>query len=166
MKKIKIGQIVRPFGLKGEVKVKLFTDFPELRFAIGTPLFLTTAKGDIDVIISSFRMHQGFALVSFEGKPSIDDVEVYRNCELSIDEERIEHDEDEVYFFDLIDCTVVDENDVLLGMISEVIDSPAHAIIRVSREGKDVLIPYVDAFILDEDMDEKKITVRLIEGML
>lgn len=166
MKKIKIGQIVRPFGLKGEVKVKLFTDFPELRFVVGTSLFLTSLKGDIDVVIASFRMHQGFALVSFEGKPSIDDIEGYRNCELLIDEQRIEHGEDEVYFYDLIDCKVVDEHNVLLGMISEVIDSPAHAIIRVKREGKDLLIPYVDAFIIDEDMNEKKITVRLIEGML
>jgi 16S rRNA processing protein RimM len=166
MKKIKVGQIVRPFGLKGEVKVKLFTDFPEQRFSVGMPLFLSTSKGDVDVTVATFRMHQGFALVSFEGKPSIDDVEVYRNCELSIDEDRIEHDEDEIYFFDLIDCSVVDENNVLLGIISEVIDSPAHAIIRVQREGKSLLIPYVDAFIIDEDMDEKKITVRLIEGML
>lgn len=166
MKKIKVGQIVRPFGLKGEVKVKLFTDFPELRFAVGTPLFLKTSAGDTEVVIVSFRMHQGFALVSFEGKPSIDDIEAYRNCELSIDEERIEHGEDDVYFFDLIDCTVVDEDGNLLGTISEVIDSLAHAVIRVQREGKDLLIPYVDAFIIDEDMDEKKITVRLIEGML
>lgn len=166
MKKIKVGQIVRPFGLKGEVKIKLFTDFPEQRFSVGMPLFLNTSKGDVDVTVASFRMHQGFALVSFEGKPSIDDVEVYRNCELSIDEDKIEHDEDEIYFFDLIDCSVVDENNVLLGIISEVIDSPAHAIIRVQREGKSLLIPYVDAFIIDEDMDEKKITVRLIEGML
>jgi 16S rRNA processing protein RimM len=166
MKKIKVGQIVRPFGLKGEVKVKLYTDFPEQRFSVGMPLFLSTSKGDDDVTVASFRMHQGFALVSFEGKPSIDDIEVYRNCELSIDESRIEHDEDEVYFFDLINCSVVDENNVLLGIISEVIDSPAHAIIRVKREGKDLLVPYVDAFVVGEDMDEKKITVRLIEGML
>ncbi len=166
MKKTKVGQIVRPFGLKGEVKVKLYTDFPEERFSVRMPLFLSTAKEDVDVTVASFRMHQGFALVSFEGKPSIDDIEVYRNCELSIDESRIEHDEDEVYFFDLIDCSVVDENGVLLGIISEVIDSPAHAIIRVKREGKDLLIPYVDAFVVDEDMDKKKITVRLIEGML
>jgi 16S rRNA processing protein RimM len=166
MKKIKIGQIVRPFGLKGEVKVKLFTDFPELRFAIKTPLFLSTAKGDIDVVVASFRMHQGFALVSFEGKSTIEDIEIYRNSELFIDESRIEHGDEDVYFFDLIDCTVVDEVGNHLGTISEVIDSLAHAVIRVSREGKDILIPYVDAFIIDEDMDEKKITVRLIEGML
>jgi 16S rRNA processing protein RimM len=166
MKKIKIGQIVRPFGLKGEVKVKLYTDFPEQRFAVGMPLFLTTVRSDIDVVVSSFRMHQGFALVSFEGKPSIDDVEIYRNCELSIDETRIEHDEDDIYYFDLIDCTVIDESGTVLGIISEVIDTPAHAVIRIQREGKDFLLPYVDAFIVDEDMEKKKITVRLIEGML
>jgi 16S rRNA processing protein RimM len=166
MKKIKIGQIVRPFGLKGEVKVKLYTDFPEQRFAVGMPLFLTTVRSDIDVVVSSFRMHQGFALVSFEGKPSIDDVEIYRNCELSIDETRIEHDEDDIYYFDLIDCTVIDESGTVLGIISEVIDTPAHAVIRIQREGKDFLLPYVDAFIVDEDMENKKITVRLIEGML
>jgi 16S rRNA processing protein RimM len=166
MKKIKIGQIVRPFGLKGEVKVKLYTDFPEQRFAVGMPLFLTTVRSDIDVVVSSFRMHQGFALVSFEGKPSIDDVEIYRNCELSIDETRIEHDEDDIYYFDLIDSTVIDESGTVLGIISEVIDTPAHAVIRIQREGKDFLLPYVDAFIVDEDMEKKKITVRLIEGML
>jgi 16S rRNA processing protein RimM len=166
MKKIKIGQIVRPFGLKGEVKVKLFTDFAEQRFALGMPLFLTTSKGDVELIVASFRMHQGFALVSFEGKPSIEDIEVFRNCEISIDEDKIEHEEDAVYFFDLIDCTVVDENGVSLGVISEVIDTPAHAVIRVKREGKDFLLPYVDAFIIDEDLEKKKITVRLIEGML
>ncbi|PKM87017.1 MAG: 16S rRNA processing protein RimM [Firmicutes bacterium HGW-Firmicutes-10] len=166
MKKIKIGQIVRPFGLKGEVKVKLYTDFPELRFTVGMPLFLTTAKEDIDVVVSSFRMHQGFALVSFEGKPSIDDIEIYRNCELSIDEAKIEHDEDDIYYFDLVECTVVDESGAVLGKISEVIDTPAHAVIRIVGEGKNFLLPYVDAFIIDEDMEEKKITVRLIEGML
>jgi 16S rRNA processing protein RimM len=166
MKRIKIGQIVRPFGLKGEVKIKLFTDFPDQRFTLGMPLVLTGEKSDVDVVVSSFRMHQGFALVSFEGKPSIDDVEIYRNFEVSIDEDRIEQNEDEIYFFDLIDCAVMDEEGVCLGIISEVIDTPAHAIIRVKREGKDLLIPYVDAFILDEDMDAKKIIVRLIEGML
>jgi 16S rRNA processing protein RimM len=99
-------------------------------------------------------------------RATIEDIEIYRNSELFIDESRIEHGDEDVYFFDLIDCTVVDEVGNHLGTISEVIDSLAHAVIRVSREGKDILIPYVDAFIIDEDMDEKKITVRLIEGML
>lgn len=166
MRKIKIGQIVRPFGLKGEVKIKLFTDFPEDRFTVGMPLSLSSGKEDIGVVVASFRMHQGFALVSFEGKPKIEDIEVYRNFEVSIDEENIEQQEDDVYFFDLIGCSVVDQKQMLLGTVSEVIDSPAHAIIRVKREGRDLLIPYVDAFITDENLDEKIITVRLIEGMI
>jgi 16S rRNA processing protein RimM len=166
MRKINIGQIVRPFGLKGEVKVKLFTDFPEERFSIGMPLYLSADKGDIEVVVASFRMHQRFALVSFEGKPKIEDIEGYRNYSVSIDEERIVHQEDDVYYFDLIDCVVVNEKKEQLGTVTEVIDSPAHAILRVKREGKDLLIPYVDAFILDDDVENKIITVRLIEGMI
>ena len=45
------------------------------------------------------------------------------------------------------------------------LETQAHAILRVQTDDKDVLIPFVDAFIIDFDRDEDKIIVRLLEGM-
>ena len=78
-----------------------------------------------------------------------------------------ELDEDEVYFYQLLDCQVVDEEENELGKVVEIIETLAHDTLRVrNAEGKEVLIPYVDAFIVDTDIELKKIVVHVIEGLL
>ncbi|HBS91546.1 MAG TPA: 16S rRNA processing protein RimM [Erysipelotrichaceae bacterium] len=165
MEKMDIGVIVRPFGIKGEVKVKLYTDFPEQRFAIGNVVTLTYSQQTTDLKIDSFRMHQGFALVRFEQLHNINDIEHFRNATISIDKKLLhELEEDEYYYFELIGLRVF-EDEVVLGEVIEIVDSLAHPILRVKTGDKDLLIPYVNAFILDVDMEEKRIDVKLIEGM-
>lgn len=165
MEKMDIGVIVRPFGIKGEVKVKLFTDFPEQRFAIGNEVTLSYANQTTVLKVDSFRLHQGFALVRFEHLHNINDIEHFRNATISIDKEMLhELDEDEYYYFELVGLSVFEDGE-LLGEVSEIVDSLAHPILRVKTMGKDLLIPYVDAFVLDVDMKQKRMDVRLIEGM-
>lgn len=162
-KEVRLGIIVRAFGIKGEVKVALDTDLPEKRFAVGNVIHATLNQTKIDLVVKSFRMHQNHALVTFEGYNSIDDVSELVMTTLST---VIETDhEDRVAFFDLVGCSVI-EKDSVIGTIIEVLDYPAHAVLKVKTDTKTVLIPYVDAFILDVEPDKKLVTIQSIEGLL
>ncbi len=162
-KEVRLGKIVRAFGIKGEVKVALSSDIPEKRFIIGNIIHATQNNTKIDLVVESFRMHQNHALVTFEGYKSIDDVSELVLATLST---VIETDhEDRVAFFDLVGCEVV-EKDTVIGTIIEVLDYPAHAVLKVKTNTKTVMIPYVDAFILNVEPEKKVITIQSIEGLL
>lgn len=77
-------------------------------------------------------------------------------------EGRPELEEDQFLTEDLLDLEVYTEDGQLLGTVDEVLNNPAHDILVVGE----LMIPVVKEFVLDVDLDEEKITVRLIPGML
>lgn len=159
-----IGKIVNTHGIKGELKVLSNSDFIEERFAVGSEVYLYFGKEKLTFTIDSFRMHKGCVLVTFEGYHNINDVEKYKGLDLLVDVDG--SDDDDYYYFELEGCEVYYQ-DELIGVVSEILESEAHEILRVSRVNeKDVLIPYVERFILDVDVEEKRIDIDVIEGML
>lgn len=165
---IEIGKIINTHGIKGELKIISSTDFEEERFAVGKRVNIQFGKDLIPMEVASFRRHKGCLLVAFKDLLNINFVEKYKGCVISVDSEGLQElDEDEVYFYQLVDCKVIDEEHNELGSVVEIIETSAHDILRIRNdEGKEVLIPYVDAFIVDVDVDEKMITVHLIEGFV
>lgn len=160
MKQIKIGYIIKGFGIKGELKVKILTDAPLERFQKGQQLH-TDAAGVLKV--RSFRLHQGYGLVSFEGYADLTQAEGLLKQSLYLSVDQIKR-EPGVYAFDLLGLEVVDEEGHLLGHIEEVLDYPAHPVIRVQGD-RVWLIPYVPAFIVDLNQDRKRLVVRRMEGL-
>lgn len=164
MEKIKIGVIVNTHGLKGEVKVKSFSDFNDIRFCKGNYLMLAYHGELINLKINSSREHKGMLLLTFEGLNNIDQVEKYRDCELFIDKNDLhELDEDEVYYFDLMGCQVYLEDGSELGYVNDVLETGANAVLRVNDK---ILIPYVKAFIKEADIKNKKIVIYKVDGLL
>lgn len=165
---IEIGKIINTHGIKGELKIISSTDFEEERFAVGNSVNIQFGKDLIPMEVASFRRHKGCLLVAFKDLMNINFVEKYKGCVISVDSDELQElDEDEVYFYQLIDCKVIDEENNELGMVVEIIETAAHDILRIRNdEGKEVLIPYVEAFIVDVAVDEKVITVHLIEGFV
>ena len=143
-----IGYVAGTHGIKGEIRVKVLTDFVDERFAIGACVYLEKDQKMFPFTIESVRPHKGMLLVKMK--------EIFNLNEL---------DEDEIYYHDLLNMRVVDEADHELGHVSEIIESGAHAIIRVKGE-KELLIPYVKSFIIHVDVKEHVLVARLIEGML
>ena len=75
-------------------------------------------------------------------------------------------EDDDYYYYELEGCEVY-HKDELIGVVSEILETDAHEILRIKREGaNDALIPYVDRFIVDVDVDKKRIDIDVIEGML
>lgn len=166
MEMVRIGILVNTHGIRGEMKVMTTTDSVEERFVKNMPVYIETPTKNLLVHIQYVKYTAKGLIVKFQEYSNINDIECYKGCNLLASIEDLpELEENEAYYFELEGCKVVDEQNEYIGEVSEVLETQAHAILRVQTDDKDVLIPFVDAFIIDFDRDEDKIIVRLLEGM-
>lgn len=164
-----VGKIVNTQGIKGEIRVISSTDFPEERFRKGNILYIEVASNELfEVKVSSHRLHKNFHLLTFVGLDNINDVEKYKGKILKINEEQLsELDEGEFYYHEIIDCEVFTEDDEKLGIIKEILSPGANDVWVVKRSGeKDLLLPYIEEVVKEIDVENKKVIVHLMEGLL
>lgn len=163
MEKINIGKIVNVVGLKGEVKVYNYSDSVDAY--VETP---EVYVGDKLTKIEKVRLQKNMVVLKLEGINDRDAAEKARGKLIYITEEDLpELEEGEFYIRDLIGMAVFEENGNKIGEVSDVIQNSAQDIFEIeTAENKKVLIPRVDEFILDIDVDNREIKVRLIEGLL
>ena len=64
-------------------------------------------------------------------------------------------------------CNVYDEEDNLIGKVKDIEEYASYQTLRISRnKDKDVLVPFVKAFIKNVDLENKKIVIHVLEGLL
>ncbi|WP_088006012.1 ribosome maturation factor RimM [Indiicoccus explosivorum] len=165
-----VGKIVNTHGIRGEVRVLSRTDFPEERFAEGARLgiFKEDAKKPVPVKVASHRKHKNFDLLTFEGYSSINQVEEFKNADLKVaDHELDELEEHEYYYHEIIGCTVVTEDGREIGMVTDILETGANDVWAVKPEtGKMQYIPYIEDVVKEIDVENKKIVIELMEGLL
>ncbi|MBM7712912.1 ribosome maturation factor RimM [Enterococcus xiangfangensis] len=165
----KVGKIVNTHGIRGEVRVISTTDFTEERYQVGEQLFLFRDKQEVlPLTIASYRRHKNFDLLSFEGYPNINDVEVFRDGILKISEKQLgELDEHEYYYHEIIGLTVIDEEDKEIGKITEILSPGANDVWVVKCKGqKDALLPYIESVVKAVDLTAGTVRVEIPEGLL
>lgn len=162
MKYLEVGKIVTTHGIRGEVKIQVITDNLS-RFEKGSILYIGEEKEQI--IVDNYRVQKNMVLLSFNGITNINDVLKYINKMIYVDIDEV-RDEDEIYYDDLIDCIVFVEEQVI-GVVSDVIEVPQGEILQIKKQnGKNVLVPFVDEFIVEVDIKNKKIIIDPIEGLI
>ncbi len=168
MSKIKVGTIVNTFGLRGELKVRSFTDFPEERFKSGATVYLEQQGQLISMTIDKFRENKGMVLLQFKGMTSINDVEKYKTCDLYVHLDQLHQlQEGEFYFFELIDFEIEDVKGNLIGKVVQMEEGTTCNYLRIRKnDGETGLIPFMKPFIIQTIKEKKKIIVKLIEGLL
>ena len=167
---IRLGQITKTRGLKGELRVYSLTDFPKQRFKKGAKLSLFNEKSGerVPVTLKSFSASNPFVFLAFEEIQSIEEAEKYLHYAVEIDEESAPMPEGYYRFQDLIGCEVVEEGtDKILGKVSDVLAYAPTKTLRVERKPeKDFFIPFHHSFIKNVDLETKRIEVVVLEGML
>lgn len=162
-----IGKIVNTHGIRGEVKVVQLTDFEE-RFKVGETVY--AFKGNqppTTLVITSQRKHKGFHLLTFEGYDSINDVEVFKNSELKINESQLsELKPGEYYYYEIIGSDVYTMDDEWLGTVKEILAPGANDVFVVKGKGKEVLIPNIKDIVKEIDIEKQKILIEPMEGLL
>lgn len=164
-----VGKIVNTHGLRGEVRVLSQTDFPERRFQKGSELAIFR-KGDKEgtpVIVSSHRVHKSFDLLTFEGYPSINDVEPFKGAMLKVHADHLgELEEGEFYLHELIGCEVNTTTGEMIGKVTEVLQPGANDVWVVKGNGKEHYIPYIDDVVKSVDVQSKQIIIEPMDGLL
>jgi 16S rRNA processing protein RimM len=169
MEFLTVGRIVNTHGIKGEVRVLPRTDFPETRFRPGSKLYIDLPGRPLDQWeVESSRTHKNMYLVRFKGIDDINEAEKFKGAWLRVPRsEKVDLEEDEYYFHEIIGCHVLTEDGESIGTVTEIWQPGANDVWVVKTADKrDVLIPAVSEVVLDVDRDKKEIVIRPLEGML
>lgn len=163
---LQVGVISSTHGIRGEVKVFPTTDDP-MRFKKLKKVFLDTGRERLELEVQSVRFFKQFAIVKFKGIDNINDIEKYKGKGIFVPrEDAVPLDEDEYYIADLIGMEVFTE-DGHFGVVRDVIETGANEVYIIeSDEHGEVLIPAIRQCVLDVNVEEKKMKIRLMDGLI
>jgi 16S rRNA processing protein RimM len=162
MEQVKIGKIVNAVGMKGEVKVYPYSRSKERYGQLGS-VYVENNKYEIEKV----RFNKDIVILKFSEINDRNAAEEAKGKDIYIDEASLPKlPAGEYYIRDMIGLSVVDDTGNLLGCLSDVIQNSAQDLYEVERkDGKKILIPAVEEFILNVDIEKKQIDVKLIEGL-
>jgi len=164
-----VGRVLRPHGVRGELRVKIITDYPE-RLGEHTHFYLShpgSPEAARRYPVEKLRFHKKVLLLKLGGCDGRDDAEELRDMLVQIPvADAIPLEEGEYFLFQLIGVSVEREDGEWLGRVAEVIDTGANNVYVVQGPRGEVLLPALDDVVLDLDLESKRMVVRLLPGTL
>lgn len=157
----RLGQVVKPQGIRGEVKLKPFVD--DLgRFADLTCVYTKDHGQYQKHAVAAARTYKQFAFLKLEGIEDRDQAELLRNRYLYVDRENAAPlEEGACYIADLLGCTVEDETGKTLGRLDEIIQTAGVDVYSVKGE-RDFLFPLAPGVVLRRDPQAGVIVVDAV----
>jgi 16S rRNA processing protein RimM len=161
------GRIIKPVGIRGEVKILPFAENAE-RFASLKSVWIGLDEKTAEQIdILAVRIDPKFVIVSFDNIKTADEADRLRNSFLFIPkEEEVKPSSGSYFVDDIIGCEIFDENKVKVGIVKDVLSLPANDLWVVKDNEKEILIPAVKAVVRQIDVKNKCIIINSIEGLL
>lgn len=162
-----LGKIVRKYSFNGELLIKLDTDEPELYENLDS-IFIDVRGTLIPFFIESSQLHKSDLLrVQFEDVTTEADADALLKSDVYLPLELLPKlDGNKFYFHEVIGFTINDKNYGKVGVIKSINDSTAQALFEVENNGKEILIPMNDEFILEVNRKNKTILVETPEGLI
>ncbi len=160
-----IGQITKPHGVRGEVRVMPHTDDPQ-RFTWLETVFVGDTNGE-PIAVEHARLHKTMVLLKLAGVDGRDAADALRGKLLFVSEmDAIPLAEDEYFLFELEGMEVVAENGRILGTLIEVMETKANNVFIVRGDNGEVLLPDTEEVIQEIDFENGRIHVILLPGLL
>jgi 16S rRNA processing protein RimM len=162
-----LGKIVRKYSFNGELLIKLDTDQPEIYENLDA-VFIDYRNTFLPFYIESSQLHKSDLLrVQFEDVTTEADADSLLKCDVYLPLEFLPKLEgNKFYFHEVIGFTIDDVTFGLVGIVTGVNDSTAQALFEIEKDGKEILIPVNDEFIVKVDRKKKSIIVNTPEGLI
>jgi 16S rRNA processing protein RimM len=153
-----MGRITGPFGVKGWVRVKPFTEDPA-GLDEYAQWIVRSADGWIGLPLEEFELHAKGPVAKLEGCDDREAAEALRNCDVAVTREALgEADEGTLYRVDLVGLLVKDESGALLGRVEGFFDTGDTGVMVVKGE-RERMIPFVPEYVKSVDRASRSITV-------
>lgn len=161
----RIGQIVNTRGLKGEVRVYPYTNdiyrFDDLEY------FYLEKGLNTKYEVERVRYKGNMVIMKIKGIDSIEMAEKLKTKNMYIPrEESVELEEDEFFIADLIGMDVFTVDGEKVGVVKDVLQHAVNDVYVVASKDKEYLIPSIEKFVPTIDLDENKMIIDPIKGML
>lgn len=161
---IYVMQIVNTHGIRGEVKALHYTDGETFFKKVKT----VYKEDNTPVKILSWRFQKGAVLLKLDGVEDVNTAEKLKFTKLFAKEEDLPKlAEGEYYFFQLKGLTVVLPDESELGKVTDVIENNASNLLEITKtDGEKVLVPNIPVFVSGVDLENEKIHITPIEGLI
>lgn len=163
---VAVGRVIRPHGLRGEVRIQPDTDFPE-RFSALKQITLLKDDDSMQVSVVSIRPHGTALLAKFEGIDTIEAASRWRDAVVAVAREHAaplgagRH-----YVADVLGLRVETEAGRMLGTVAEVVRTGSNDVYVVRGAEGEVLVPAISTVVLDIDVARNRMVIRPMPGML
>ena len=163
MKYIIIGKIVNTHGIKGELRLLSSFKYKEKVFKKDMKIYIGKKKEEETII--SYRKHKSFDMICLKGYSNINEVLKYKGLYAFINKEDLVLEVDEYLDEDLIDLEVFVNNEKK-GIVTNIVKYPNNSLIEVTNNDKKYLIPNNKNIIESIDLNNKKIIIKDIKGLM
>lgn len=159
---VAVGRVLRPWGLRGHVKVESLTDFPE-RFARGARLWLAGTERTVE----HARSQSGYLYVKLSGIDGVTAAEPARGLLLEVAEATLPAlAPDEYYHHQLVGLRAATVDGAELGVVAEVLPTGGNAVLVTRGAQGELLLPFIEDVVKEVDLARGVIVVDPIEGLL
>ena len=163
---LEIGKIINTHGLRGEVKISVWADSPD---AFETLEYALAKCGGREkkLTVDGVKYQKNNIIVKFREINSIDEAQAYKNSVLYVPKEALGTLPENVYYIaDLIDCDVFSEEGEKIGILYDVFSTGSNDVYDIKRENaKNLLVPIIDGVVKSVDINNKKIVIKIPEGI-
>ncbi len=164
---ISIGRVLKPWGVRGEVKVETLTDFPE-RFKDLRRIYLESPSGKkISAEISAARYVDGAPFLLIAGYDTPEKSRTLNGWYIRIpQEEAVPLPEGSYYWFELIGMEVVSEGGEKLGTITDILQTGSNDVYVIKRGRKEIYIPATREVVRQVDKASNRMVIHLMDGLM
>jgi len=164
---ITIGKVVKPFGVKGEMKIEPMTDFPDRFTGLKRVSLVSPAGVELAGKVTSMRYADAVPLIHFAGYDSPEKAKELNGWFLKVPEEEVVPlPEGTYYWFELIGMDVMTEDGENLGQIVDVFETGSNDVYVVKRGGKELYLPATREVIKLVDRKTKQMVIHLVPGLM
>ena len=158
---LRVGRLTKAHGLKGAIKLELFTDDPERRFVPGAEFSLQVPTGSKwhgkTITLAELRWYNGHPVGFFQGVADRTEAETLIKAILWVDQDDVVED-DAWYDHQLVGLRVLRDG-AEVGTIARVDHLPAQDLLAVKTRAGEVLVPFVSAIVPEVDVNAGTVTV-------